>query len=119
MGVPENERSIIATCQASQTSSVTLVPMATNSHTLGHLLPSCRYHFRVGVANCYVDTPPGNGTLILELIASRVSMLAKYIHILYSQKVSPGEKFAIFPICSHCQNYYPVNIDFIVLYIIC
>ena len=116
MGTPENGRSIVATCQASQTSSVTLVPMATNSYTLDHLLPSCRYHFRVGVANCYVDTPPGNGTLILELIASRVSMLAKYIHILYSQKVSPGEKFAIFPICSHCQNYYPVNIDFIVLY---
>ena len=113
--MPENGRSIIATCQTSQTSSVTLVPMATNSYTLDHLLPSCRYHFRVGMANCYVDTPPGNGTLILELIASRVSMLAKYIDILYSQKVSPGE-VCHFPHLLSLPKLLSVNIDFIVLY---
>ena len=53
---------IVSTCQASQTSSITLVPMATNSYRLHHLLPSCHYHFRVGMTNCYVDTPQGNGT---------------------------------------------------------
>ena len=69
MSVSEGvENVIIATCQTSQTSRIIPVPTATNLYRLHHLLPSCRYHFRVGVANCYVDTPPGRGTYICIFI---------------------------------------------------
>ena len=55
---------ITASCQQSGTSSVVPVAMATNSYKLPELLPACRYEVNVGVVNCFVDTPPGPGGLI-------------------------------------------------------
>ena len=59
---------ITASCQQSGTSIVVPVTVATNSYKLTELLPACRYEVNVGVANCFVNMPPGPGLLISVLI---------------------------------------------------